>query len=261
MQDLETRERSPTLERMSHLRLHATALFLACFVIMNPMVGQDLPTLLSRFQSERHRPAKEMILVSITKGYPDAGSALLKIARETDDTDTRWLAIRGMGSLKFKDAAPFLKQSLSSESNYVRANAARALGEIHDVSATPDLIRTLKNEEDSGVIEQTALALQMLGAHEAVPVLKARAANPSPQTRVWLLGAIETLGSQTDVPFLATFVFDENEIVASHAARALERLTGQDFGFPRCGPGPCGFGEGVKNAQRWWNNHKQDWNQ
>jgi HEAT repeat protein len=89
---------------------------------------------------------------------------LLKIASTTEDTDTTWLAIRGIGRLRFKDAAPFLKQSLSSRSNYVRANAACALGEIHDVSATPDLMRTLKNEQDSGVIEQTALALQMLGA-------------------------------------------------------------------------------------------------
>lgn len=75
-------------------------------------------------------------------------------------------------------------------------------------------------------------------------------------------GAIETLGSQTDIPFLATFLFDENELVASNAARALERFTGQDFGFPQCGPsGLCSFGEGVKSAQHWWNNHKQDWNQ
>jgi len=51
------------------------------------------------------------------------------------------------------------------------------------------------------------------------------------------------------------------EIVASYAAGALERLTGQDFGFPKCGPGACSFGEGVKNARRWWNDHKQDWKQ
>jgi len=57
------------------------------------------------------------------------------------------------------------------------------------------------------------------------------------------------------------FLFDENEIVASYAAGALERLTGQDFGFPKCGPGACSFGEGVKNARRWWNDHKQDWKQ
>ena len=64
---------------------------------------------------------------------------------------------------------PFLKESLSSDSNYVRANAAMALGETHDVSATPELIRMLKVEKDSAVIEQTALGLAGVGAHEAVP--------------------------------------------------------------------------------------------
>jgi HEAT repeat protein len=237
------------------------SLFLAsCLVAVHQVAAQDLSTMLMRFQAEQDRAAKEAILENIT-GYPDAGSALLKVASTTEDTDTIWLAIRGIGRLRFKDAAPFLKQSLSSRSNYVRANAARALGEIHDVSATPDLVRTLKSEQDSGVIEQTALALRMLGAHEAVPLLKTKAANPSPQTRVWILGAIETLDSKSDVPFFATFLSDENEIVASYAARALERFTGQDFGFAKCGPGPCSVEEGVKNARRWWNDHKQDWEQ
>jgi HEAT repeat protein len=237
----------------------ASLFLVTCMVGIHQVAAQDLSTLLSRFQAEQDRAAKEAILENITTGYPDAGSALLKIASTTAETDTTWLAIRGIGRLKFKDAAPFLKQSLSSRSNYVRANAARALGEIHDVSATSDLMRTLKSEQDSGVIEQTALALQMLGAHEAVPLLKTMAANPSPQTRVWILGAVETLGSKPDIPFFATFLFDENEIVAAYAARALERFTGKDFGFPKCGPGPCSFGEGVNNARRWWNDHKQDW--
>jgi HEAT repeat protein len=132
---------------------------------------------------------------------------------------------------------------------------------MHDISAVPDLIWTLKTEQDSGVIEQTALALQMLDASEAVPVLKTRATNPSPDVRLWILGAIETLDSKKDVPFYANFLFDENEFVAVRAAHAVERFTGQDFGFPKCGPGFCSFGEGVKNAQRWWKDNGQTWKQ
>jgi len=169
---------------MSYLKCEAAVLFLASFACISPVVAQDLRTLLSRFQSEHDRAAKEAILRNITTGYPDAGLALLRIARETADADTRWLAIRGIGSLKFRDAKPFLQQSLSSRSNHVRANSARALGEIHDISAVPDLIHTIEKEEDNGVIEQTALALQMLGAKEALPTLKGKAENPSPQTRL-----------------------------------------------------------------------------
>jgi HEAT repeat protein len=178
---------------------------------------------------------------------------LLRIARTSPDMETQWLAIRGIGRLKYKDAAPFLKQSSRSRSTYVRANAARALGEIHDVSAIHDLMRMLKPEEDSGVIEQTVLALQMLAAHEAVPLLKTKSANPSSQTRIWILGAVDMLEIENDIPFFARFLSDQDEIVAETAARILEHLTGEDFGLPRCDTGPCNTGDaGVRNAQAWW---------
>jgi HEAT repeat protein len=235
----------------------------ALFVCLGTVVAQELPVLLSRFQSERDIATKESILVRITTDYPDSGSALLGIARHTNDTDTRWLAIRGIGWLKFHDAAPFLKQSLDSESSYVRANAARALGEIQEISAVPALISLLKAEQDNGVIEQTTLVLQMLEAKAAVPVLKDRVVNPSAQTRVWILGAIEVLDSKKDVPFFATFLSDKDENVAAFTARVIERFTGQDFGFPKCGKwgGLCSYGDGVKNARSWWNAHKQEWAQ
>ena len=223
-------------------------------------VAQDSRMLLLRFQSEGDRAAKEAILDSITRDYPNSGPALLKIARQTKDTDTRWLAIRGLGRLKFHDAAPFLSHSLNSDSSYVRANAAFALGEIRDGSAVPALIGILKSEPDNGVIEQTALALQTLGAKAAVPALKDRVVNPSAQTRMWILGAIEALDAKKDVPFFATFLFDTDENVAALAAHVIERFTGQDFGFPRCAAsGPCSYGYGVSNAQSWWNSHQPSW--
>jgi HEAT repeat protein len=246
---------------MSYQAARASVFLFCSVACLTPAVAQDLPSLLSRFQSEHDRATKELILNRISTEYPDAGPALLKIASKTDDTETKWLAIRGIGWVKFKHAAPFLKKALFSKEIYIRSNSARSLGEIHDISAVPDLISTLKTEQDSGVIEQTALALQMLDATEAVPVLKTRATNPSPDVRLWILGAIETLDSEKDVRFFANFLFDENEFVAARAAHRVERFTGQDFGFPKCGPGPCSFGEGVKNARRWWKDNGRTWKQ
>src|SRR5260370_39167172 len=120
--------------------LKAVSVFLTFLVCIGTAVAQDLQALLSRFQSEQDHATKEMILDSITRNYPDSGSALLGIARQTNDTDTRWLAIRGIGSFRFHDATPFFKQSLNSESSYGRANAARALGGIHEISAVPALL-------------------------------------------------------------------------------------------------------------------------
>ena len=224
-----------------------------------PISPQDLRTLLLDFVSSTNRISRESILLEITERHPEAGPALLKIARETEDTETRWLAIRGIGWLKYKEAVPFLRESLHSKSNYVRANSASALGEVHNVSAVADLIHTLAVDEDSGVLEQTSMALQILDAKEAIPVLKARSDNSSPQTRLWIIGSIEALGSK-DVSFFAAFLFDGNEFVAAYAAHAIERITKEDFGFPHCGEtgGPCGFRYGIDNARQWWNTHKRN---
>src|SRR5271169_3972973 len=233
-----------------------TALMVALSLWFCPTPAQDLAGLLSDFVSLSDRTQRELILLKISQHYPEAGPPLLKIATETKDTETKWLAIRGIGHLKYKEAAPFLKESLHSSSNYVRANSARALGEIHDTDAIPDLIRVLAVDEDIGVLQQTCQALQMLDAKAAIPELKVRSNNLSPQTRLWMIGAIDSLGSK-DVPFFAHFLFDENESVAAYAAHAIERITKQDFGFPHCGEqGACSYGPGIENARRWWYSQK-----
>jgi HEAT repeat protein len=236
---------------------------LACFGCGLPVVAQaDLAALLLRFQSEHHYAAQESILFGITQHYPNAGPALLHVANKTKDTQTRYLAIRGIGWLKLKDAAPFLRRSLSSTSSGVRANSAMALGMIRDTSSATDLIQLLAGEQDSGVIEQTSLALAVLGAKEAIPVLKSKANYPSVQTRVWIFGAIKTLGSKGDVPFFATFLSDKDVPVANEAAHAIEKFTGQDFGFLPCSGGPCGHGEeGIRNARDWWSANRKNWEQ
>jgi hypothetical protein len=73
-----------------------------------PFSAQDLPTLLWDFVSSTDRTNRESILLEITEHHREAGPALLNIARETKDTETRWLAIRGIGWPKYKEAAPFL---------------------------------------------------------------------------------------------------------------------------------------------------------
>ena len=247
---------------MAYRDLFRSIPLLACVLCVRSAIAQDLPGLLSRFTSEHDWSRKEEILNTITRQHPEAGNALLKIARETKDTDTEWSAIRGIGWLRFKGASSFLRRSLFSESAFVRANSAQALGEIHDTAAAGDLIRLLKNEKDNGVIEQTSLALQTLGARQALPVLKVKAPQQgSAQTRGWIIGATEALGSKADVPFFASFLSDPNDIVTEAAAHAIEHFCGQDFGFPKSGrtgglrAPPV---EAIKNAQAWWNTHKAE---
>lgn len=136
-----------------------TAFVIASSMWACPVAAQDLASLLSDFVSLSDRTQRELILLKITEHYPEAAPQLLKIATETKDTETKWLAIRAIGQLKYKEAATFLRESLHSSSNYVRANSAVALGEIHDTAAISDLVQGLSVDDENGVLEQTSMAL------------------------------------------------------------------------------------------------------
>jgi HEAT repeat protein len=220
-------------------------------------VAQDeVPTvsLLLQFSETHHVADKEKILDRITQRGQEAGPLLLQLARSTGDNDTRWLAIRGLGTLKFADAAPFLIESLKSREHYVRENAARALGELQYSRASPVLLRQLEVEQDAGVIEQTSAALVMIKVPAAIPILKTRMSFNSGQTRCWLLDAIASLGSEHDIPFIAGFLYGSDSsgtVVPLCAASALATLTGEDFGLPRSS-GLFNSQAAISRAQGWW---------
>ena len=104
-----------------------------------------------------------------------AGEAAMALAKTTKDPDVRWQAIRILGNLRYERAVPLLLESLSDPHRYVRANAARALGDMRVAAAAKPLTELLKKEADGGVIQQTSLALANLGCTDAIPTLKAAA--------------------------------------------------------------------------------------
>ena len=104
--------------------------------------------------------------------------------------------------MKYRDAEPYLKKSLASLVPEVRANAARALGDMQAKSAAGDLVKMLATETSGGVIQQTSLSLRKLKHATAVPALKRVATHEDHQTRVWVIQAISELGEKTEVPKL-----------------------------------------------------------
>jgi HEAT repeat protein len=218
-------------------------------------------SLVLRFRQTRDVSDKERILDRIVQRGSEAGRLLLDLAKRTEDNDTRWLAIRGLGILRFEHAAPFLIESLKSGEHYVRANAARALGELRYSYSVPALIPLLESEQDAGVIEQTSLALRLMKAQDAIPVIKSRMSFNSMQTRCWLLDAIGDLGSRMDAAFIAKYLYGDDTAsigLSLCAARSLAALTGEDFGLPK-GSGIFDPQAPVLKARKWWEQtQKQD---
>jgi HEAT repeat protein len=214
-------------------------------------------SLLRKFQAADAIAAKERLIYRIAERGGEAGKGLLNIAKTTDDVNTRWLAIRGLGIMKFRDAAPFLLDSLRSPEHYVRANAARALGEIGYTPAAAALIDLLRTEKDAGVTEQTALALRVIHSREAIPVLKSRMASSSGQTKCWLLDSIASLGADAEIPYVAQYLYggDDDQLgwinVADCAARLLDSLTRGEIGLPQPG-GVYDPLSKITKARKWW---------
>jgi HEAT repeat protein len=186
----------------------------------------------------------------------NAGHTAIEIVKTTKDPDAKWRAIRILGSLRYEPAVPVLKESLSDSHHYVRANAARALGDLREKSAATLLIEVLRKEENGGVIQQISLALANLRCTDALPTLKTAAKHEDTQTRAWVLQAIGRMGSKRDVAFLAGYLADASQTVQEAAARAIEQIAGTDFGFPK-NEGPYVSDEALERAKRWWAKNKR----
>jgi hypothetical protein len=213
---------------------------------------------LASFDNEHDYPAKERLLNALANQYPDAGPALLRLAQSTQNTDTRWMAMRGMATLHYTAAAPFLEASLKDSDALVRANAARAIFDLRIADASPQLLAMFAAEKDPGAIQQASLALSGLGIKAALPSIREKIPIYTGQTRGWLLQALGRLGNADDVPFVAAYLENQNDTPGEFPATgALQDLTGVNFGYPRTGlsyPSP----EMLK-ARAWWNAHKDAW--
>jgi HEAT repeat protein len=150
-----------------------------------------------------------------------AGETAMELARTTLDPDAKWMAIRILGNLHHERAIPLLLTSLSDPHHYVRANAARALGDMRVAGAAEPLRELLQQEKNGGVIQQTSLALTNLRSKGAIPALKGASRHEDVQTRMWVLQAIGELGARRDVSFLAAFLEDPNDLVQMSAAQAV----------------------------------------
>jgi HEAT repeat protein len=185
-----------------------------------------------------------------------AGHTAMEIVKTTKEPDAKWRAVRILGSLRYEPAVPLLLESLSDPHHGVRANAARALGDMKVAAASKPLTELLKTEADGGVIQQTSLALANLRYSQALPALKAAAKHEDEQTRMWVLQAVGRLGGKRDVPFLAGYLLDDpSSSVQMSAAKAIEQITGADFGFPKRG-GIYSPDAGLRQAETWWKEHK-----
>jgi len=240
----------------------AVLLLMAPLSRVFPQQPDSTASLLLRFDNEHDLSAKEHLLLTLTNKDPGAGPALLRLAESTTNSDTRWMAMRGMGTLHYTACAPFLEASLKDSDALVRANAARNLGDLRIRSASDPLLHMFAAEQDPGAIQQASLAFQMLNIKAAAPYIREKIPAFTGQTRDWLIGALGALGSPAkDVALVAGYL--EGDITTGMvAAEAIQKLAGVSFGpqTHRSDYLPLDYPWSVTLAARaWWKSHKDTW--
>lgn len=219
----------------------------AAFLLMTPLTpsllaqrSESTASLLLRFDNEHDLSAKEYLLLTVTNKDAGAGPALLRLAQSTTNSDTRWMATCGMATLRYTACAPFLEASLKDSDGLIRANAARALGDLRMRNASDALLVKFAAEQEPSAIQQASLALRMLDI----------------KARVWLIQALGALGSAADVPLIAAYL---DEMMSDMTAtEAIQELAGVSFG-PRT-LGLSGYPPPETLAARaWWKSHKDKW--
>lgn len=184
-------------------------------------------------------PQKRYIACELLGDLRDTSSvpALIAVLKDPDtyQASVASAAARTLGRLADAAAVPALIEALGSKDVDLRYEAARALGNLRAAAAAPKLLELLKDQgqtfHERLVCCGAAQALGRLGTREAVPEL------------------VRMLDNAMQEPHTSNGV-------NYYAARALERIVGQDQGSLTASA--ADLASAIKKWKVWWDAHKAE---
>jgi HEAT repeat protein len=171
--------------------------------------------------------AAESAILELSKQDGLALPLLLSL-RESDDSDRRWWATRGLAELAEDHEAhreatmPALLSSLSDPDDSVRCVAALALGQMRAASAIPAL--TLLLADPSGWVRGAAADALALIGEPAVPALGEALQDSRDGVRVRAAYALHRIRSIKSARWLFPALNDSNHLVHMYAYEALDEM-------------------------------------
>ena len=135
---------------------------------------------------------------------------------EDSDSEIRAQAAKMLGDVRYEPAADALIERLDDEQPRVQFFASEALGRIGSQQAFGPIVEMVEANDDEDVYLRhgAAIALERIGNENALGNLKD---HPSRAVRIAAVAALYRLES----PAVAPFLHDEDEFIATNAARAI----------------------------------------
>jgi len=205
--------------------------------------------------------------VAVPDGVPSLMRAALKRAKNAPLATSLCV---GLGLLRDRDSEEVLRERfLADESADVRGAAALALGLLEANDSARGLRKALDNpDEDPGVVRQAAIALRLIGDHEAATALLVRLEKSEDvKVRSSLVSTLGILHDQRAVPAISAIVVDpeaDDELrgVAAFALAELANRRPRSWSEPLSSnvnyaalswtlESPFGDGSGLLDM-RWW---------
>ncbi len=192
---------------------------------MKPLVLPHLIPLLS----DDHGPLREAAAHTLHRFVDSKAVAPLIAALSDESPKVRAKAALALGWNRDARAIPELAKTLSDPVDDVRAEAATALGKISSPECLEPLVRALKQDAFSRVRCQAAWGLAYLKDDRANPVLLAALKDDAHDVvGAAAYGLGELKSESAIVPLIE--IMERGRNARRSAARALKKITGEDFG-------------------------------
>ena len=149
--------------------------------------------------------------------------ALIDSLGNEESTNARVWAAQILGRLKVGRSSVALIERLRDRSEQVRISVTEALGQLADRRAIPDLTQMALKDPVPTVRAEAARALGMIGDVSVIDELLLLLSSSDYWTRLRAVEAIEKLKPEDTFP-LEQALLDDSKVVRGEAARALQRL-------------------------------------
>ena len=195
-------------------------------------------------------PAGQLLGVVALKGIDDKSATKALIALSSDSGYLiRTVSLAALGDRKGRAVDKALIKALADDAAAIRAAAAESLGKVmrkRDMKRTVPALVKATGDKEMTVRVASLESLGFLGAVSALDTIVRALDSRQLSVRKSAVFSLRLLADKRSVPALMEILKEEDRALVDDASKALERITGRDFGID------------YEMWRSWWSVNKED---